>query len=62
MMTSMLAYSDGNIFINTGLLLKVENISQLAAVLSHEIAHVVNKHSRKNETSKSIGDIMDFIF
>ncbi|NBB31527.1 M48 family metallopeptidase [Cellulophaga sp. BC115SP] len=56
------AYSDGNIFINTGLLLKVENTSQLATVLSHEIAHVVNKHSRKNyETSKSIGDIMDFI-
>jgi predicted Zn-dependent protease len=41
------AYSDGNIFINTRLLLKAENISQLAAVLSHEIAHVVNKHSRK---------------
>jgi predicted Zn-dependent protease len=56
------AYSDGNIFINTRLLLKAENISQLAAVLSHEIAHIVNKHSRKNyETARRTGDVMSVL-
>lgn len=41
------AYPNGNVFINTGLILAVENPSQLAAVIGHEISHVINKHGRK---------------
>jgi len=42
------AYPDGTIHIYTGLLEKIENDAQLAAIIGHEIAHVVYKHSRKN--------------
>ncbi len=52
------AYPDGNVFINTGLILAVENPSQLAAVIGHEISHVTNKHGRKkfnHEKSINIG-------
>jgi hypothetical protein len=42
------AYPDGTVFVNTGLLSKVDNSSQLAAILGHELAHVTNKHGRKS--------------
>lgn len=42
------AYPDGNVFVNTGLLLGVKNPSQLATVIGHEISHVTNKHGRKS--------------
>lgn len=38
------ALPDGTILVNTGLLGAVENESQLAFVLSHEIAHVLQAH------------------
>src|SRR5579864_7840962 len=38
------ALPDGTIFVNTGLLGALENESQLAFVLSHEIAHVLQAH------------------
>jgi predicted Zn-dependent protease len=38
------ALPDGTLLINTGLLGAVENESQLAFVLSHEIAHVLQAH------------------
>lgn len=38
------ALPDGTIVIHTGLLAALENEAQLAAVLGHEIAHVVHKH------------------
>lgn len=34
----------GHIFINTGLILEMENADELAAVLTHEIAHVTARH------------------
>ncbi|MGL4722029.1 MAG: beta-barrel assembly-enhancing protease [Desulfovibrionaceae bacterium] len=44
----------GYIFINTGLLLAMENEDQLAAVISHEIGHITNRHiaSRIERSSK----------
>lgn len=46
---------DGTLLINTGLLGAVENEAQLAFVLSHEMAHVLQVHYRREveETRKS---------
>ncbi len=38
------SYMDGHIVITTGLVFAVENEAQLAAALSHEVAHVVEGH------------------
>lgn len=38
------AYPDGSVFVHTGLLKALDNEAQLAAVLSHEIAHVTHEH------------------
>jgi Peptidase family M48/Domain of unknown function (DUF5666) len=38
------AFPDGTVLVNTGLLGAIENESQLAFVLSHEIAHVLQAH------------------
>jgi predicted Zn-dependent protease len=46
----------GNIFINSGLLMAMENEEELAGIIAHEIAHVVCRHiSQKIERSKKIG-------
>jgi predicted Zn-dependent protease len=46
----------GHIFINTGLLMAMENEDELAGILAHEIAHVYCRHiSQKIERSKKIG-------
>jgi predicted Zn-dependent protease len=39
------ALPNGSVYVNTGLLALLENEAQLASVLSHEIAHVVGRHS-----------------
>ena len=39
------AFDKGFIFINVGLLAQLENEAQLAFILSHEISHIVKKHS-----------------
>jgi hypothetical protein len=46
---------DGTLMINTGLLGAIENEAQLAFVLSHEMAHVLQVHYRREveETRKS---------
>lgn len=38
-------YPDGFCYVNTGILARLENESQLAALLAHEIAHYVNHHA-----------------
>ena len=46
----------GYIFINSGLLMAMDNEEQLAGILGHEIAHVNARHiSQKIEMSKKIG-------
>jgi len=46
----------GYIFINSGLLMAMEDEEELAGILAHEIAHVNARHiSQKIETSKKLG-------
>src|SRR5262249_40831649 len=40
-----LAMPNGKIYIHTGLLSRVENESQLAMILGHEMTHVTNRHA-----------------
>lgn len=50
------AYPDGSVFVHTGLLKSLTNEAQLAAVLSHEIAHVTHEHgSDKYKKEKKVG-------
>lgn len=45
----------GHIFMHSGLLAAMENEDELAGILGHEIAHVVNRHlSKRIERSKKI--------
>ena len=48
-----MAFPNGMIFINTGLLKIMENEAQLATVLGHEIAHITHEHgARRFKTAK----------
>ncbi|MGA9537037.1 MAG: M48 family metalloprotease [Desulfobacterales bacterium] len=38
-------YPDGFCYVNTGILARLENEAQLAALLAHEIAHYINHHA-----------------
>lgn len=48
-----MAFPNGNIYINVGLLARLHNEAQLAHVLSHEVAHVVQRHSLKRAVNRS---------
>jgi predicted Zn-dependent protease len=39
------ALPNGSIYVNSGLLSRMENEAQLAGVLAHEVTHVVNRHT-----------------
>jgi beta-barrel assembly-enhancing protease len=39
------AMPNGSIYVNSGLLSRMENEAQLAGVLAHEVTHVTNRHS-----------------
>ncbi len=39
------ALPNGSVYVNTGLIALLDNESQLASVLAHEITHVLNRHS-----------------
>ena len=39
-----LSLPNGSVYVNSGLLSRMENEAQLAGVLAHEITHVVNRH------------------
>jgi len=45
-----MAAPGGNVFIHTGLILQVRNVSELAGVMAHEIAHVVKRHPAESMT------------
>ena len=38
------AFGNGSVYVHSGLLALIRNEAQLAAILGHEIAHVVNRH------------------
>jgi beta-barrel assembly-enhancing protease len=46
------AMPNGNIYMHVGLLSKLENEAQLAHVLGHEIAHVIQRHSYKGRLDR----------
>jgi beta-barrel assembly-enhancing protease len=50
------AVPGGYIYINKGLIMKAETLSQLAGVVGHEIAHVTRRHSVKQmEKGRKVG-------
>ncbi len=51
-------YPTGSVYVHTGLLARVENESQLATVLGHEITHATNRHAlefQRSARNKAIG-------
>jgi predicted Zn-dependent protease len=51
------ALPGGYLFVNTGLILKASNESELAGVLAHEIAHVAARHGTRQATRGQIVNI-----
>ena len=49
------ATPDGYIFVNTGLLAFLDSEDQLAAIIGHEIGHVIAGHGRRQKTSDLLG-------
>ena len=52
------AMPNGKVYVHTGLLARVENEAQLAAILGHELTHVTNRHALKfnrDARNKQIG-------
>ncbi|MFQ5528636.1 MAG: M48 family metalloprotease [Thermoanaerobaculia bacterium] len=45
------AYPHGSMYVHTGLLARIENESQLATVLGHEMTHVENRHTVRYQRS-----------
>lgn len=45
------AFPHGSMYVHTGLLARMENESQLATVLGHEMTHVENRHTVRNDRS-----------
>lgn len=60
------ALPNGSVFIHSGLLKILENEAQLAAILSHEMAHLSHEHPaeklKREETKKKIGIITKIVF
>lgn len=46
---SAFSYPHGSIYLNTGLLARMENESQLATVLGHEMTHIENRHAVRQQ-------------
>jgi len=44
----------GHVFVNSGLILKADNESELAGVMAHEIAHVAARHGTRQATRGTI--------
>lgn len=49
------ANAEGEVWVFTGLLKFVTNDNELAAVIAHEIGHIVNHHVAKQSTASAIG-------
>lgn len=51
------ATPDAYIFVNRGLLIFLESEDQLAAVIAHEIGHVVAEHGKKQRNTELLGKV-----
>ena len=56
------AFSDHVILINLGLLAQIQNESELAFIISHELIHIVNKHIEKEKVEKKKKKKTDSLF
>jgi predicted Zn-dependent protease len=52
------ALPGGQVFITSGLLVKLDGEAQLAGVLGHEIGHVVNRHAAEHMTTGQLGQLL----
>jgi beta-barrel assembly-enhancing protease len=52
------ALPGGQIFITRGLYSRLENESELAGVLSHEVGHVINRHSAEQMAKGQLGQLL----
>jgi len=55
------ALPDGYIFVNRGLLAYLETEDQMAAVIGHEIGHVVLRHASRQNAGRTLGKIAGFV-
>lgn len=56
-----MAFPDAYIFVNRGLIAYLRSEDELAAVIGHEIGHVVGAHSKRANSTARIGNIAGFI-
>ena len=58
---SAFSIAGGNIYLTTGTILACRNVSELASILAHEIAHVnqghISKAYRRNQASRTIAEL-----
>ena len=54
------ALPGGFFFVNTGLILKADNESELAGVMAHEIAHVAARHGTRQASRGQLANIASF--
>lgn len=47
-MMNAFAFPDGNIYVHTGILVKMENEAQMAALLAHEMSHSIYRHGMRS--------------
>jgi predicted Zn-dependent protease len=52
------ALPGGQVFITYGLLSKLQGEAQLAGVLGHEVAHVVNRHAAEHMATGQLGQLL----
>jgi len=52
-----MALPGGFFFVNSGLLLKAENESELAGVMAHEIAHIAARHGTRQATRGQVANL-----
>ncbi len=55
------ALPDGYIFVNRGLLAYLESEDQIAAVVGHEVGHVVAHHAAKRNLLSAFGSVVGFV-
>lgn len=56
-----MAFPDGYIFVNRGLISYLRSEDELAGVIGHEIGHVVGRHARRSNQMAAFGQIAGFI-